>query len=472
MRVKHVDDKLREVALERRLWLLRCGLAVAAGSLVLASWPLWFPGFSGSDFPLVPLWKPLLDAPRWIDSLLSGLLCLGLLLWFAPGSILSRCGVGLTLVIGLALVSLDQHRLQPWFYQLLVISALLLCGDQRFRWRAVTWLVISVYLYSAVGKFDFEFLHTVGQEFLIATGSVLGMGVEAWSEQQRLWGVTALPLFELLLGIGLVIPRTRTYAGWLACIFHLFLAGSFAFILQHSWGVILWNLQFAFQAIVLFGWPVLGLRSPNSGFNQTGHQRQPMPDEPAEAAGSQTSARLAASSEPVAGERWLPAWGGQIVLGLALLLPLGERWGWWDHWLSWALYAPHSSRVEVFVARTAVKQLPEGVRRVTQASSGDARTNTSPEDRPSELAKSLWVRIPIDRWSLQQTGTPIYPQARFQLGVARYLAQHFNSDFMARAELRGVANRFSGKRRNWQLRDRREIERADQRFWLNTEPRR
>lgn len=454
MWVTDVDEESQELAVGRRLQLLQYGLAISAGGLLLASWPLWFPGFSDSDFPLVPLWKSLTEFPLWIDSLLSSLLGLGLLMWFAPGSILSRCGPGLTLLTGLGLVSLDQHRLQPWFYQLLVISTFLLCGDQRFRWQAVTWLVISVYLYSAVGKLDFEFLHTVGQEFLTAAGSVLGMQIEAWSEPQRLWLVAAFPLFELLLGIALVVRSTRLYAGWLACIFHLSLAGLFAFILQHSWGVILWNLQFAFQSLVLFGWPVPGVRFRKLGSLQSG----PLPQ--------------FASPKISEGGGGLPAWCGQLVLGLALLLPLGERWGLWDHWLSWALYAPHSSRVEVLVARTAVDRLPEGAQRGTQASSEDGQTPMFPEDRPSALAASLWVRIPIDRWSLEQTGTPIYPQARFQLGVVRYLARRVDSDFMIRAELRGVANRFTGQRQAWQLRDRRTMVMAADRFWLNTEPRR
>ena len=43
----------------------------------------------------------------------------------------------------------------------------------------------------------------------------------------------------------------------------------------------------------------------------------------------------------------------------ALVLPLSERSGYWDHWLSWALYSPHNSRAEIQIHQSAVDQLPQ-----------------------------------------------------------------------------------------------------------------
>jgi len=141
-------------------------------------------------------------------------------------------------------------------------------------------------------------------------------------------------------------------------------------------------------------------------------------------------------------------------VGLSMVLPATERFGVWDHWLSWALYAPHSSRVELYVAPTVVDQLPAELR---------ARIDVDPA--------AVWVRVPIAKWSLDNLGSPIYPQARFELGVARYLAARIEPEFAIRAELLGTANRLNGQRSRAELLGRPEIERAADWFWLNTRPR-
>ena len=55
-------------------------------------------------------------------------------------------------------------------------------------------------------------------------------------------------------------------------------------------------------------------------------------------------------------------------LSPVLCLPVVERWGYWDHWLSWSLYAPHSSRVKVEVADHGVERLPESLKSLTPQS--------------------------------------------------------------------------------------------------------
>ena len=139
-----------------------------------------------------------------------------------------------------------------------------------------------------------------------------------------------------------------------------------------------------------------------------------------------------------------------------MILPIFERAGYWDHWLSWALYAPHSSRVEIRVARTAVERLPASLQ--TSLPEGDE-------------ASSLWVKVPIDQWSLATLYAPVVPQERFQFGVARYITACLNSEFEIQVDLLGPAARLTGKRRRITLNGARQVLEADRYFWFNTRPR-
>jgi hypothetical protein len=84
----------------------------------------------------------------------------------------------------------------------------------------------------------------------------------------------------------------------------------------------------------------------------------------------------------------------------------------------------------------------------------------------------LWQRVPLERWSLAQTASPIYPQARFQLGIAVDLARRVDSQYEIKAMVHGVANRWNGKRISSELAGTAEIERAAaNNYWFNSLPR-
>jgi len=143
----------------------------------------------------------------------------------------------------------------------------------------------------------------------------------------------------------------------------------------------------------------------------------------------------------------------RLVLILAMLLPLLERTSYWDHWLSWSLYAPHTSRVEIEVHDVAVDALPPSVVPfVVEGSDG-------------------WHRVAIDRWSLEIVGVPIYPQARFQLGMAQAIANEIashgdkNVDGI-RITIKSVANRWTGTRKEHWLQGKAEIDQAARKYWL------
>jgi hypothetical protein len=91
---------------------------------------------------------------------------------------------------------------------------------------------------------------------------------------------------------------------------------------------------------------------------------------------------------------------------------------------------------------------------------------------PSDEEILGWVNVPIDRWSLQSLDTPIYPQARFQFGVAREIAGMVDSETHIRVIGSGV--RESLHRSIVPAKFCRitcNSTKLQHRYWLNTRPR-
>lgn len=434
--------------------------ALSAICLMGVSAPLWFPSFFDTGFPSIPLFEIFLPVWLRVDTWLSILLIGILLVWFLPFGRLQVIGLLTTAFISGALVCLDQHRLQPWFYQLFVFSLVFAVPDSIARLKFLRWIVISVYIYSALGKVDFEFTQTVGQQFLDAVLQLLGIDPGSLGRESRFALVSLFPASELLLGLGLLWPRTRVLFGMLACLFHLLLAYLFAAVLEHSYGVILWNIQFAVQAVLLFSLPRLLLKSralrlasvPSSGESVSqlainSAVRESAPDN-----------LNNENSRSSSGYRRFVA----CFVACVIALPLGERFGVWDHWLSWALYAPHSSRVNVYVATTFTSELPD-----------ELQSLLGPSQRETEdwEGAGLWVRIPIEKWSLEEKWVPVYPQARFQMGVARAMVHDFDPGFAIKTEVLGVSGRLGGERDVKELVGSEAVEDGAKLFFWNTTPR-
>ena len=421
------NEKQSNVTQRLRKWT-----AISSTALIAVTWRLWTPQ---TVFPQVPALKSLCNAPLWLDWLgLAGLL-IGLLvlaLNSRPRAVQAGCvAVLLSLLL---LCSLDQHRFQPWAYELwLFCGVWLVCGDQ-FRLKLMRWLLISVYFYSAIGKLDYEFLHTVGQQMLAIVVQGVGVDLKDFSPSIRLAMVAAFPLLELATAVALAWPKTRRIAGCVAIGVHLGLIvilGPFG--LNHRLGVLVWNVQVAVQAYWLF-----------------------VAKQTAEPEKSEFS-RQHGFYWPQ-GFSW-SQWLASAMIGAAIALPSTERLGLWDHWPSWALYAPHSSRVYVEVAGPAIDRLPKDLRQLVKEIPTD----------PDEIF--IWLAVPIDVWSLHSLHTPIYPQARFQLGVAEKVATDLNAGFQIRVTMLGPASRFTGARRATVYDGATELASAGKRFWVNHHPR-
>jgi hypothetical protein len=432
----------------RRLSLFRQSVAVAVIALLGATWRLWVPQ---QTFPQVPLvWISWFGTDQrvigWIQYAALASMFLAAVGMAIPNgwsngvrptwlrSILSRAAIGFPLGF-LATVLIDQHRLQPWAVQFFALAILFdsyrrkgadsharSAGPATDGLRLARTLVLGIYFWSALGKIDSQFAYTVGSQ-MVAT--IAGwFAIDAWTWDRDLLASVAvgLPVYEGLTAMFLFWKPARRIGVAMAVAMHgVLLAALGPWGLGHHSGVLLWNLFCCVQAILLF-WPSV----------------------PGEALTASTSRLTPRRSH------WLP----RGLIAAMLLLPIGERFGFYDHWLSWALYAPHSSRVTLTIPQGAIGRLPESLR------------DTMPRNPNSDF----FVTVPLDRWSLETLGVPIYPQSRFELGVAIAVVRRAGLDRDARLDVRGPSSRWSGLRETVTLNGLREMKMAGDRYLLNTRP--
>lgn len=423
-------------------------------TLLAASWRLWLPDWNWlsaagwtSDFPRVAM----LSINPTLTSLLESLgltTLLGALLATASRRRPRPVELGCVVVGLTALWVTNQHRLQPWAYQGWLYAAVFALASPPQAKRALTVLTISVYAYSSLGKFDQQFLRTVGPDFVrvlmpwltpdAATGR-FGIAESA---------VLTLPLAELSIALLLTIPRTRRWGGFAAIAMHLLLLLVLGPLgLGHSTAVLIWNLFLAVQAWLLFVRRPSESASPAPATDAIADRSPPPPLEP----------NPESATDPLATYR---RYAVTLIVITAVVLPLGERLpagrtdGYWDHWLSWALYSPHTSRVEIEIHGSQLDSLSaEAVRHSRIGRDDDG-----------------WHELRIDRWSLAELAVPVYPQARFQLGIAQKIAAQLESPAAIRVKIRGVANRRSGQRHETWLLGADEIDRAARHYWLLPKP--
>lgn len=397
-----------------RIW------ALGLGVLLLATFPLWFfmPGMGANSPPV-----------SWIDLPRSLLAVAGIqytslaVLVFALGAAIvngRRRWIWWPVMISLAvLVLMDQHRLQPWAYQSMLYAAIF--GSMAWR-EGRKWIIaiaISIYFYSAAGKLDYQFIHTVGNQMVQTMARPLGGVSDQWATKISL----VLPISELTIAFLLAVPKTRRLGGFCAISMHLTLIGLLGPLsLGHSWGVLAWNALLAAQSWVLFC-------------------RRPLADD---------SAKDSADSSDLPRGATYSAWPVRLVVIIALLAPMTERYGSWDHWTSWALYSPHNSRVEIQIHSTVVDRLPVQIQHYL----GD------------DADGDRWSDLDIKAWSLEQRLVPIYPQARYGIALALELAQQHDLGQAIRVKARSVSDRWTGARHETFLIGQSELERELQKYWL------
>lgn len=434
------EPQLQANTPQSRLLILERIIPLFALVLLAVTWPLWW---GNNSFPSIPLLPGIQFVPFWIDRLCVVLLLpalVGLLVLPARLRMYSRLQWGVPL-LWLLLILLDQQRLQTWSYQfslmlLLVSGRSISTGRDSLSsfqtLRLLQILTVSIYVFSALSKLDYHFI--TGGGFFLTQGmlDLLGINTNFWPES-RLSIVTSVPpLFELIVGVGLLFRWSQRYALVGSLVLHVMLLlvlGPWG--LDHSAGVLIWNLFFLVQNLILF-------RLPRHRFS---HESVPAnPDDPGPVADGMKSGGT---------KRF-----AYVLVGLVVLLPLLEPWGYWDHWPSWAVYASRQERFLILLEDSIEQPAPAELTPYLSA------------PRPLETTRLL----NLNSWSLSTRNVPVYPQARFQWGLWKALRQRYPNLQMT-VRLESMADRFSGERERESFTTADQIESLKSRFWLNAEPR-
>ncbi len=386
---------------------------VVAGSgllLIAATRPLWF---SKGEFPQVPFFELLCEAPQWIDWALSGGLVVSLLaMMFLNVNLRSNLVSGAFAIVCLSiLICLNQHRLQPWaWFLILATVATSTTAESSLNW--LRWLVFGLYFFSGLSKLEPTFVNGGGNWLLDGLLGSFNQSNQTLEPSTRRMLLYLMPLGEIVAAFCVLVPRLRSVGFFLVVGMHstlLLALGPFG--LDHKPGVLLWNLELLLLAIPL-------LR------------------------------KLTREGSSAPSTRWSKAMGA-IVIGCGVVLPsFGQRWmPIVDQWPSWSVYATwldEQPAVDLRVRIDAIERVPGPV--------------------PQQLYASDWFSIRIDQWSLEAVGAPCYPQRRFRQGVARSFIERtgFRTHF---ANLR--VQDLDGEIKIIAL----GLEDKTDEFWLNSKPR-
>lgn len=391
------------------------GLAAGAAS----TWPLWTAPHS---FPQIPWCQWVVHAPPLIDGLLLAAAVIAGL--FVPAARLASRGTpaltGAKLVFSLAaggLLLLDQHRLQPWAYHLLVVLLLLWLSPDARGLTFSRGVVLSIYVHSAVSRFDRASLE-LQWELLAALLERLGIAGRLQTDAARLRIAAAPALAELAVALLLFLSPTRRYGRWGSVLMHaMFVLALGPLGLDHYGGVLAWNVVWIAQNVVLF------------------------------------SPQAATGSSPAAGRRRYRA--ATLLAVFVIAAPLLEPWGLWDHWPSWRLYSARPARITVFIEAGTVVDLPREIQ---------------PFVGPPEPLTD-WCPLHLEAWSFAALRCPMYPQQRFELAVIAAVVRRARLDEGILVVVETPPDRLTGRRERFELHGRRAIEDACGQYWVNVRSR-
>ena len=477
--------------------LLRAIVAIANLCLIAATRNLWF---GDSGFPMIPLLSGLTEVPLWVDNALSTLLVSSLLLLAGvsirdvvclrstrpiPESPLSPQGRGLgrgasvrvacvlIVITGTCLALLNQHRLQPWLYHLMLLCPILALDDrlrsgsstgnvpsegaepsggwgwseERAKLRLtpsqlcqgflrrlspapatlIVLLTASVYFWSGISKCDRAFVEGHGQTFVSAIASVLGLSLKFWSPEQRSVAAAMLPIGELLVAISLLVPKTRRLGLWASLLMHgLLITAVGPWGMDQRPGVLIWNVLFISQNVLLLSYLI--------GSEASGRTVETA----AERVGAAPSLRLA-----------------RCVVIAAALAPLLRFGGWFDNWPSWAVYTAGNEHAYVLIAEDSVDRLPPNIRRFVQ---------------PREMNDG-WSWLRIDLWSISAVDAPLYPQKRFFVACGLAVSQLPGMQNSVRILTESSADPLTGQRTTQSYAGEETLLELATEFRLNLQPR-
>jgi len=340
-------------------------LALVLG--ILASWRLWV---NSRLFPVVPVTRGFPELPAGWDAALVVAVLVSLVASLRER--FARPGTFVFLAGAVFLVCSDQNRAQPWFYLYWVMLAVLVFpGVPAVAGLRV--IVSAVYIWAAVQKF--------GPEYQKLVVPYMAQPLAKWMPGALLtvakWCIRAAPALELLIGIGVWVPKLRRIAIGTGVIVHLvalLLLGP----LGHNYNLVVWPWNLAMIAFLLLLFPTVTLRQTLKDLRRSG--------------------------------------AATAIVALVTLLPALSYFGWWDSYFSFALYSGNTATADYIIVPALVERFPEPMRRFGVPLNEEV------------LAGNLGLRglyvYDVQSWAQSVIGVPPIPEPRNYVAIGRCLARY------------------------------------------------
>lgn len=347
----------------QRLQLIKFAVLLGLFVSVLLSFNLW----AGQRwFPKVPFFDGYtgISAPYDYFNLVV-LLVLIAFSFFSP----SKLFLYLLVLFSLYLVIDDQNRIQPWFYNYVLMIVVLLFYKQRVDepnnytsvFISLQLLVALVYVFSGLQKFNSHFVTDTYSWIISPLQSQLS---ERKMELLMRLGKT-VPYIEIALGVGLLIKQTRYITLPLIVIMHIFillLLGPFGS--SYNSVVWPWNITMIILNLLLFA-KVERERFFDIAFLFKGS-------------------------------------AFYIVVTLMFIFPFFSFQNKYDSYLSSSLYSGNTSNCAIVLSDSAYKKLPYYIQNFVTTSNDEKTLN-------------------VKRWCMTELNAPCVPEYRIFNYVRYYL---------------------------------------------------
>lgn len=295
----------------------------------------------------------------------------------------------------------DRMLWQPYLFQyffMMVIVGFRGGSTWRFRNRteaptsdpaaalhAIRLIVVSIYVWSGVSKFNFMFLtHAVPQMF--------GVWLPDWVAGPLAENSWVIPLSEVLIAVGLLIPRLRLVAVAMAVLMHVSIL-----VVIGPWGSGINHVVWPWNLVMIAVLPVIFWRSAVG---------------PGQVLGV-ASSRI-----------------HRVIFLLFAIAPGLSYVGLWPHYVSFKLYSGTNAIAFVFVNERLLHELPADVR--------DHFELIDEEDYAG--------RLELDRWSLNRLRAFAPSEKMVFLHIARRFCRLAKDDSECRLLLVGMPDIRTGKR--------------------------
>lgn len=373
--------------------LLKAKIGTVIG-LLLGMWisqPLWTSW--SRQFPRTPVVDILSPTGAMVaEFVLSSLILIAIL-----GALIRSQRPGLFIstitILLVPLVALDQTRLQPWVYQywlLLLVFALSSSDspnqDKDQRTIALAQVVVAaLYFWSGAQKLNYTFAHETLPNLLAPVQNALGFRFPSTAI------AVGIAVAEIFTGVALHFRSTRKVAVVIAVAMH---TGVLALLISRGYNHVVWAWNF-----ILILLNALLFRN-------------------CEVFAGQLFRR--------AGKTELKARVALLVVLACVVLPALSFAGWWDMYLSGALYSGNTEIAVIKVDPAMQEKLPPDAR-ATIFTTGAGETV-----------------LPLQEWSLRELKVPPYPQMRVYRQIAKQICPLSGDPKQTGLIVRGRPNIWNG----------------------------